>query len=149
MLAEGDLAPDFPVTLADGSTRPFSAYRGRAVILYFFPKANTSGCTTETRGFSERYGEFQRAGVEVIGVSVDPPATQAGFAEKCNAKFPVVGDPSKETARKYGVLGFLGLTKRVTFFVDAQGRIRKVVEGLLPNPHLRAAEDWVAHPPSP
>ncbi|HKN06353.1 MAG TPA: peroxiredoxin [Thermoplasmata archaeon] len=149
MLAVGDLAPDFPVVLADGTTRPFSSFRGRPVILYFFPKANTSGCTVETRGFSERYEQLQHSGIEVIGVSVDSAETQAAFAEKCGSKFPMVGDRTKEVARKYGVLGFLGVAKRVTFFVDGEGRVRDVVEGLLPGPHLRAADGWAARPNPP
>ena len=112
MLAVGDLAPDFPVVLSNGTTRPFSSFRGQPVILYFFPKANTSGCTVETRGFSERYEQLQHTGIEVIGVSVDSAETQAAFAEKCGSKFPMVGNRTKEVARKYGVLGFLGVAKR-------------------------------------
>jgi len=77
MLAVGDLAPDFSFPVADGSSRALSSYRGRRVVVYFFPKANTSGCTLETRGFSQRYEEFQRAGLEVVGVSVDSAETLA------------------------------------------------------------------------
>jgi len=148
MLAVGDLAPDFPIPLAEGKTRTLASYRGHPVVLYFFPKANTTGCTIETRWFAQRYDEFQRAGIEVIAVSVDSTETQSAFAEKCGSRFPMVGDPSKEVARKYGVLGLLGWAKRVTFFVDAEGRIRGVVEGMTPGPHLRAAEKWAAAPGS-
>ncbi|MGP8075551.1 MAG: peroxiredoxin [Thermoplasmata archaeon] len=144
MLGVGDLAPDFSVPLADGTTRPLSSFRGRPVILFFFPKANTSGCTVETRGFSERYPNIQRAGIEVIGVSVDSAQRQVAFAQKCGSKFPMVGDPGKDVLRKYGVLGFLGMAKRVTFFIDAEGRIRERVEGVLPGSHLRAADGWAA-----
>lgn len=119
------------------------------MILYFFPKANTTGCTLETRGFSQRYADMQRAGVEVVGVSVDSAETQAAFAEKCGSTFPLVGDRSKEIARKYGVLGLLGVAKRVTFFIDPEGRIRERVEGLMPAPHLHAADAWVARPAPP
>jgi thioredoxin-dependent peroxiredoxin len=149
VLDVGDIAPDFPIRLADGTTRSLSSYRGHPVILYFFPKANTTGCTRETRGFSERYADFQRGGIEIIGVSVDSPETQAAFGEKCGSRFPLVGDPSKEIARKYGVLGLLGMAKRVTFLVDANGRIRERVEGMLPGPHLEAAEGWAARPTPP
>jgi len=144
MLGVGDVAPDFSIPLADGTTRTLSSYRGCPVILYFFPKANTTGCTIETLGFSERYAEFQRAGVEVVGVSVDSVETQEAFAKRCGSLFPLVGDRSKEIARTYGVLGFLGMAKRVTFFIDSEGRIRDRVEGLLPAPHLRAADSWTA-----
>lgn len=142
MLTVGELAPDFTFRTTDGSTRSLSSFRGRPVILYFFPKANTTGCTIETRGFAERYPSLQRAGIELIGVSVDSLETQAAFAEKCGTGFPMVGDPTKEIARKYGVLGLLGVTKRVTFFLDAEGRVRDVVEGMLPGPHLKAGERW-------
>lgn len=144
MLAVGDLAPDFSVPLADGTTRSLSSYRGRPVIVYFFPKANTTGCTIETRGFSERYPTIERAGIEVIGISVDSAETQAAFGQRCAARFPLVGDRSKEIARRYGVLGFLGIAKRVTFLVDSEGRIREVVGGMLPAAHLKAAEAWTA-----
>ncbi len=142
MLSVGDQAPDFPVPLADGATRPFSSFRGRPVIVYFFPKANTSGCTVETRGFSERYELLQQSGIELIGVSVDSAETQAGFAKKCGSRFPMIGDRTKEIARKYGVLGFLGMAKRVTFLVDGEGKVQDIVEGVLPGPHLKAADRW-------
>lgn len=149
MLAVGDIAPDFQIPLPDGSSRSLSSYRGHPVVLFFFPKANTTGCTIETRGFATRYDSFQKAGFEVVGVSVDSGETQAAFGEKCGARFPMVGDSSKSIARAYGVLGFLGLTKRVTFFIDADGRIRDIVAGLSPNPHLRAAESWTQPPKGP
>jgi len=150
MLAVGATAPDFKFQVPDGSTRSLSSYRGRPVVLYFFPKANTTGCTLETRGFAERYPQFQQRGVEVIGVSVDTSETQAAFAEKCGSQFPMVGDASKEIARAYGVLGLLGVAKRVTFLLDGDLRVREVVEGMLPAPHLRAAEAWASHlPPAP
>ena len=146
MLAIGETAPDFAIPLADGSTRMLSSYRGHPVIVYFFPKANTAGCTLETRGFSERYDGFQRTGVEVVGVSVDSAETQTAFAAKCGSKFPMVGDASKEIARRYGVLGLLGVAKRVTFLVDPAGKVAEVVEGMLPGPHLKAADAWAARP---
>jgi peroxiredoxin Q/BCP len=144
MLRLGDLAPDFAIPTADGPARSLSSYRGHRVILFFFPKANTTGCTRETRGFAERYDEFQQVGVEVIGVSVDSAETQADFARKCGSRFPMVGDPSKEIARAYGVLGLLGLAKRVTFFLDGEGRVQEIVEGMLPSPHLTKAAEWLA-----
>jgi peroxiredoxin Q/BCP len=144
MLAVDDPAPDFEFRSPDGSSRTLSAYRGTPVVLFFFPKANTTGCTLETRGFAERYPQFQKWGVEVIGVSVDTSETQAEFAEKCGSRFPMVGDSSKSIARAYGVLGLLGVAKRVTFLLDGEQRVREVVEGMLPSPHLKAAEAWAA-----
>lgn len=146
MLRAGDSAPDFPVTLPDGSSRPFSSLRGHPVILFFFPKANTSGCTIETRGFAERYDRLRASGFEVVGVSVDTAETQRAFAEKCGSTFPMVGDRSKEVARAYGVLGMLGVARRVTFLIGADGKVKDLVEGMLPGPHLAAAEKWAAAP---
>jgi peroxiredoxin Q/BCP len=142
MLAVGQVAPDFSFPARDGTARTLSSYRGHPVIVYFFPKANTAGCTVETRGFSERYPRFQQAGIEVIGVSVDTADTQSAFSDRCGSRFPMVGDPSKKIARDYGVLGLLGIAKRVTFLVDPEGIVREVIEGMLPNAHLRAADSW-------
>ncbi|HTT44887.1 MAG TPA: peroxiredoxin [Thermoplasmata archaeon] len=144
MLGVGETAPDFSFRLPDGSSRTLGSYRGRAVILFFFPKANTTGCTVETRGFSRDYDDFQRAGVELIGVSVDSSETLAAFAQKCGSRFPIVGDPSKQIVRAYGVLGLLGFARRVTFLVDAEGRIEDVVQGMLPGPHLEGSKKWIA-----
>lgn len=144
MLAVGAPAPDFSFHAPDGSTRTLSSYRGHPVVVYFFPKANTTGCTIETRGFAERYPRFQQQGLEVIGVSVDHADTQASFAQKCGSQFPMVGDDSKGIAKAYGVLGLLGVTKRVTFLLDRDLRVREVVEGMLPAPHLRAVDAFAS-----
>lgn len=149
MLAVGQEAPDFTAPTQSGSTLTLSTFRGRPVVLYFYPKANTSGCTSETRGFAQHYPEFQRAGVEVIGVSVDSVETQRGFAEKCQAEFPLVADSDKKIAKQYGVLGLLGMAKRVTFFVGPEGRVGEVVEGMAPGPHLKRALERIGSPPSP
>jgi thioredoxin-dependent peroxiredoxin len=139
MLAVGDVAPDFTATTADGSPLSLASFRGRAVILYFYPKANTTGCTLEARGFSEHYSEFQRAGIAIIGVSVDTVDAQKRFVEKCSIPFPLVADHDKSVAREYGVLGLLGIAKRVTFFLDANGRVTDIVEGMLPGRHVDRA----------
>ncbi len=148
MLAVGEEAPNFTGTTADGSTLTLSSFRGRPVVLYFYPKANTSGCTLEARGFTEHYAEFQRAGVAVVGVSVDSVDSQKSFVDKCSIPFPLVADRDKSIARQYGVLGLLGVAKRVTFFLDANGRVSDRVEGMLPGPHVRRALDRIQAPSS-
>lgn len=140
MIAVGQLAPDFSAPTQSGGTFSLAALRGRPVVLYFYPKANTAGCTLETRGFAELYPSFQRAGMELVGISVDSVATQQGFASRCGATFPLVADADKAIARQYGVLGLLGVAKRVTFFLDATGHVTDVVEGMLPGPHLKSAK---------
>jgi len=148
MLAAGVEAPDFTGTAAGGVSFTLSSLRGRPVVLYFYPKANTYGCTVEARGFSEHYAEFQAAGIAVVGVSVDSVESQQRFAEKCAVPFPLIADRDGSIAKRYGVLGLFGLAKRVTFFVAPDGRIAEVVSGLSPGPHLRRALERVRSPPT-
>jgi thioredoxin-dependent peroxiredoxin len=148
MLAAGDPAPDFTGTTADGSSLTLSSLRGRPVVLYFYPKANSFGCSIEARGFSEHYPEFQKAGIDVVGVSVDSVASQQRFVERCRIPFPLVADRDRTIAKQYGVLGLLGIAKRVTFFVDANGRIAEVVSGMAPGPHLNRALERASSPAS-
>ncbi|MCI4364315.1 MAG: redoxin domain-containing protein [Thermoplasmata archaeon] len=147
MIDVGTLAPEFSGTAADGSRFTLSSTRGRAVVLFFYPKANSAGCSVEARGFSEHFEELQQHGVSVVGVSVDDVAAQARFAKHCSIPFPLIADLDKAIARKYGVLGFLGLARRITFFIDAEGRVTEVVSGVLPTPHFRAALSRFVRPP--
>jgi peroxiredoxin Q/BCP len=143
MLAPGDAAPDFSATLADGRVVRLRDFRGqRHVVLYFFPKAFTPGCTRETCTFRDQYADLRELGAEVIGVSLDTPEKQAEFAKAQRAEFPMIGDPSKEIGRAYDVLRLGGwlLTKRVTFVIDKQGIIRNVIHAEFDvNHHINAA----------
>jgi peroxiredoxin Q/BCP len=139
MLGVGDAAPPFVGTTGDGTPFDSNNYRGKPLVLFFYPKANSGGCTIETRGFAQNYPELQKAGIAVVGVSVDTVEAQKRFAEKCGAEFPLIADRDKSVARKYGVLGFIGIAKRVTFFIGADGRVEEVVQGLRPGPHLSRA----------
>lgn len=139
MLAVGEIAPEFDGTAADGSRFSLAATRGHPVILYFYPKANSRGCSIEARGFAEHYPEFQASGTSVVGVSVDDVAAEKRFVEECHLPFPVVADADKAISRRYGVLSVLGFARRVTFFLDAEGRVTEIVEGLSPSPHVQAA----------
>jgi peroxiredoxin Q/BCP len=111
------------------------------VVLYFFPKAFTRGCAAETRGFADMYPELRARNVHLAGISVDSPESQRRFAEECRAEFPILPDRTKEIARAYGILGLLGMAKRVTFFVDSKGVVTDVVQSILPEPHLQRARD--------
>jgi thioredoxin-dependent peroxiredoxin len=149
MIAVGESAPDFQATTGDGTPLSLSSLRGRPLVLFFYPKAHTSGCRLETRGFAEHYPELQRAGIGVVGVSVDSVEDQKSFAAECGAAFPLVADHDKSIARAYGVLGLLGLARRVTFFIGPDGRVEDVVEGLRPGPHVaRAVERAGSSPPA-
>lgn len=139
MLSAGAEAPDFTGPASDGTSFTLSSLRGRPVVLYFYPKANSPGCTVEARGFSEHFPDFVRAGVAVVGVSADTVESQARFREKCAVPFPLIADRDRSISRRYGVLGLLGMAKRVTFFLNADGRVAEVLEGVLPGPHVRRA----------
>lgn len=109
------------------------------MVLFFYPKANSAGCTLEAKGFATHFPEFQSAGVSVVGISVDAEEAQQQFAADCHLPYPLIADRDKSITRKYGVLGLLGMAKRVTFFIGADGRIEEVIQGMLPNPHVRRA----------
>lgn len=137
----GTVAPDFEAKDSRGEMLRLSSFRGKKVILYFFPKAFTGGCTTETKGFADMSPGLSKAGVQIIGVSVDTAETQSRFASHCRADFPIVADDTKAIARSFGVLSFLGFSKRVSFVMDEKGVVIDVVASMLPGPHLRRTKD--------
>ncbi|MFZ0830170.1 MAG: peroxiredoxin [Thermoplasmata archaeon] len=139
MIGIGSAAPDFESMDSRGEKFRLSGLRGKKVVLYFFPKAFTGGCTMETKQFAEISPSLSSRGVEVVGISVDPAETQTRFAAHCAAPFPIVSDPSKAIARSYGVLSFIGFSKRVTFYIDEGGIVRDIVASMLPGPHVARA----------
>ena len=152
MLVAGELAPEFSGRTAGGGSFRLSGLRGSSVILYFYPRANSPGCTRESLSFAHLAAAFGERGVRIVGVSVDEIEEQRRFAERCSLPFPLVSDGTKEVARLYGVLGAFGHAKRVTFYLDPQGRVLDVVDSILPGPHVqRARELWLtpASAPSP
>ena len=149
MIPVGATAPDFTGPTSLGGPFTLSSLRGRPVVLFFYPKANSLGCTVEARGFSEHYLEFTSAGVEVVGVSVDSVEAQKRFQEKCSLPFPLIADRDRAIAQKYGVLGLLGMAKRVTFLIGADGQVTDVIEGMSPGPHVRRAVERLAPRKSP
>ena len=153
MLVPGDMAPEFTGRTSDGGTFKLSDLRGSSVILYFYPRANSPGCTRESLSFAHLSPAFGDRGVRIVGVSVDEIEEQRRFSERCSLPFPLVSDATKEVARLYGVLGAFGHAKRVTFYLDPQGRVLQVVDSILPGPHVQRARDlWLGTPapgPSP
>jgi thioredoxin-dependent peroxiredoxin len=147
VLAVGDAAPEFTAPSAAGGMFQLSSLRGQPVVLFFFPRANSVGCTIETRAFADHYTEFRTAGVSVVGVSVDPLSSQRLFATKCDVEFPLISDSDKSIAKSYGVLGFLGFARRVTFFLDPEGRVQEIVEAIGPGPHVKRALERIGRPP--
>lgn len=132
-LKDGQEAPDFTAPTQDGNPLSLSDYRGDWVVLYFYPKDDTPGCTTQACNLRDGYQKLQDAGLVVIGVSEDDVESHEDFAEKYNLPFPLVADPEHEVLDAYGVYGersmygntFMG-TARTTYLIDPDGVIRHV-----------------------
>jgi len=127
-LKVGDTAPDFTLMDENGLPRRLKDNLGKnKVVLYFYPKDFTSGCTTEACKFRDDYRLYEEKGAVVIGVSLDTVESHSRFAEKYELPFPILSDNSKEVARTYGVLGIGCLaTRRVTFIIGKDGRITHI-----------------------
>ncbi len=139
MPAIGELAPDFEAPTATGRPLRLSSLRGAPVILYFYPEADTPGCTIESKGFRDLYPDLRGHKVEVVGVSVDDVADQQAFASKYSLPFPLVADTSKQVATAYGTLNPKGRARRVTFFVGGDGRITDIVDSSDASRHVTRA----------
>ncbi len=131
-LSAGDPAPDFTLPDADGKDVSLSDYRGRRVIVYFYPAASTPGCTKQACDFRDSLASLAAAGVDVIGISPDPPAKLARFRDNETLTFPLLSDPTKETLQSWGAYGektMYGKTVtgvlRSTFVVSADGKIEQ------------------------
>ncbi len=138
----GDLAPDFALPDQKGEVRRLSDFRGRWVVLYFYPKDNTPGCTKEACGFRDLFPKFQRRKIVVIGISTDSVRSHEKFAEKYDLPFLLLADEEKAVVRAYGVWGqksFMGRTTmgthRTSFLVDPEGHIAKIYERVRPETH--------------
>ena len=135
----GEPAPEFDAPISTGGNLRLSTLRGKPVVLYFYPQADTPGCTIESKGFRDIYRDLRGKGVHVVGVSVDPVEDQQAFAGKYQLPVPLVADTSKAVARSYGVLRPSGKARRVTFFLDPDGRIADVVDTGDAGPHVERA----------
>ncbi len=140
-LRAGDRAPEFSLQSQSGDVVKLSDYIGKKnVVLYFYPKDFTSGCTAEARAFRESYQEFNDSQTEVIGVSSDSVETHKRFSEHCSLPFNLLSDASKHVRELYGVSSTFGLSGRVTFVIDKEGVIRHVFSSQLrPTKHIREA----------
>ena len=148
MVEEGKPAPDFELTSDAGEKVSLSELRGRPVVLYFYPRDDTPGCTTQACGIRDAYAEFEQAGAVVLGVSPDTEGSHVKFKQKYGLPFTLLSDPDHAVAEQYGVWGektymgrkFLGVT-RSTFVVDEAGLVKKVFPKVKPATH---AEDVLA-----
>lgn len=140
MLEKGNKAPDFTLSDKDGNNVSLSDFRGKKVVLYFYPKDNTPGCTRQACAFAGLYGEFKKKNVEVIGISKDSVASHQKFAEKHGLNFVLLSDPELTAIKAYGVwqekklYGKIGLgVVRTTFIIDENGIIEKVMPKVKPD----------------
>jgi peroxiredoxin Q/BCP len=140
----GDVAPDFTLPQQDGSSFTLKAHLGqKAVVLYFYPKDDTPGCTAEACSFRDAYEDFKEAGAEVVGISSDAADAHRAFADKHRLPFTLVSDAGGKVRKLYGVPSTLGLLPgRVTYVIDAGGVVRHVFNSQLnPTKHVREALD--------
>ena len=141
-LQEGNMAPDFSLLDQDGKVIKLSNYLGKPVVLYFYPKDDTPGCTTEACNFRDDYPNYDQAGVVILGVSPDTPKKHTKFREKYNLPFTLLADEAHEVCELYQVWGrkkFMGREYdgvfRTTYLIDAKGKIVKVFENVKPDGH--------------
>jgi peroxiredoxin Q/BCP len=142
MVEEGKPAPDFELDTDTGETVKLSDLRGKQVVLYFYPKDDTPGCTTQACGIRDTYGEFERAGAVVLGISPDDSASHEKFKQKYSLPFTLLADDDHKVAEEYGVWGekkYMGRTymgvDRSTFVIDEDGNVKKVMHKVKPDTH--------------
>lgn len=140
MLNIGDRAPNFTLNDKNGNSVSISDFLGKKVVLYFYPKDNTPGCTKQACAFAGLYREFQKRGVEVIGISKDSVASHVKFAEKYDLPFVLLADPELEAINAYGVwqekkmCGKVSMgVVRTTFIIDENGNIAKIMPKVKPD----------------
>jgi len=146
--AAGTMAPDFTLATDTGEQLTLSALRGRPVVLYFYPKDDTTGCTTQACGIRDAYAEFERAGAVVLGVSPDDEASHVKFKDKYDLPFTLLVDADHEVADLYGVWGekeYMGRTylgvSRSTFVIAEDGTVKRALHNVKPATH---ADDVLA-----
>ena len=140
MLKTGDLAPNFTLSDKNGNQVSLSDFLGKKVVLYFYPKDNTPGCTRQACAFASAYDDFKTKNVEVIGISKDSVASHVKFAEKYSLPFVLLADPERKAIEPYGVwqekkmCGKVGFgVVRTTFIIDEEGKIERVMEKVKPD----------------
>jgi peroxiredoxin Q/BCP len=155
MVSEGDKAPDFTLQTDDGREVSLSDYRGEKVVLYFYPKDGTPGCTREATAFRDAIEEFEREGIVILGVSKDDIRSHQRFKQKHNLPFTLLSDPEGEVLDLYGVWkkksmygrSFMG-TERTTFLIDEEGIVKKVYRKVRVKGHAKTCLiDFKGKPP--
>ena len=141
---EGDKAPDFAVPDTKGKTVRLKDLRGKKVVLYFYPKDDTPGCTIEACSFRDSFATFKRRGIEVLGVSLDNERSHQKFTQKYSLPFRLLADTDRAVSEAYGTYGekkFMGRTymgnNRMTFLIDEKGKIKKIFSKVKPEDHAK------------
>ncbi|MDH3341297.1 MAG: thioredoxin-dependent thiol peroxidase [Nitrosopumilus sp.] len=144
MISEGDLVPKFEINDAYGKKVKSSDFKGKKHVIYFYPKDFTPGCTTEADEFSKDYKKFQKAGIEIIGISPDDVDSHKKFCDEMGIKYSLLADVDKEISKMFGVWGkkkFMGReymgVMRSTFLVDEKGKIFKIYPKVKPAGHSK------------
>ena len=132
-LKPNDSAPDFTLLDQDSVKQSLSKYKGQKVLIYFYPKDDTPGCTKEACGLRDNYDELVKLGVKVFGVSHDTPESHKKFVEKYNLPFTLLSDPNKEMIKSYGAGGMM--TRRVSYLIDETGTVVKYYAKVDPVAH--------------
>jgi len=143
-LKEGSAAPDFKLHDGQDNLHQLSKYRGRKVVLYFYPRDNTPGCTVEAQDFNKSLKKIEEKGAVVFGVSPDDAESHQKFCDKLSLKFPLLSDPDGKVATTYGAYGkktlygrsFMGVF-RTTYVIDEKGRVAKVFENVKVEGHTK------------
>ena len=151
MVKEGEAAPDIELATDSGERVKLSDFRGQPVVLYFYPKDDTPGCTVEACGFRDAYSEFEKRGAIVLGVSPDDEASHVKFKEKYELPFTLLADPGHEVAEDYGVWvernaygkTFMGI-ERSTFVIDREGNVARAFRKVNPEAHAGLVLDALA-----
>lgn len=137
-LQAGEAAPDFLLADGEGRMRQLGEWRGNWLVLYFYPRDDTPGCTAEAKAFNDRQSEFAALKAQVIGVSVDDVESHRAFARSLGLKFPLLADTDGKVSRRYGALNDFAVVKfakRHTFLIDPKGRIAKAYRDVEPSRH--------------
>ena len=150
MLEVGMKAPDFTLNDKNGESVSLSDFLGKKVVLYFYPKDNTPGCTRQACAFAGAYNEFKTRGVEVIGISKDSVASHIKFAEKYGLPFVLLSDPELTAIKAYGVWQEKKLYGKVsmgvvrsTFIIDEEGKIEKIMPKVKPDTNAAEILEWI------
>jgi thioredoxin-dependent peroxiredoxin len=151
MVEEGKPAPDFELTSDEGTTVRLSELRGKPVVVYFYPKDDTPGCTKQACGIRDNYDAFGERGAVVLGISPDDESSHVKFKQKYGLPFTLLADPDHKVADEYGVWGerslygknYMGV-ERSTFVIDPEGNVSKVMRRVKPDTHAQQVLDALA-----